>query len=427
MIPASIMRLVRVYGAKLQKHLGKLYVISSDRASYEDMCGKYFTPASQEKRVADIEPCLVNNLSEIEDESLENVIEETGANLVSEVLDSEQGAPTFLMMRASKSRLFEEADLFAFKVDKCNRDALSDMMQNLADNDPEAFCSFIKKADRKMAALAVTRGGRKTAAQKNKELAVYMENFIDNIHILRHAGEESEEEVKRADYEVRTALSSIPRAVLGEFMYNVLSTGDIPDDITIEDRFLNLDSAAVKSDVDLIIRPRNNDEKIINSDGKYHLTFSKGENAPKHIRFPGKVETAIFYTILVARKTTNAKNIEILNLEKEFIGIYRALYVTSYDEAQLAFDGIKDYVVKDENGNVIMRYQGRYRNYIPNIRKAIDAAMGGSDNPAIYYYDYSYQKGGNFHVDAAHIFLDKEFLKDIVRLQNPYEIATYLL
>lgn len=427
MIPANIMRFIRVYGAKLQKHFGKLYIISSDRASdEEDMYGKYLTPDSQEERVASIEPCLVRSLSELEDEYLENMIAKAGANLVSAVLDSEQGAPGFLMMRTSKSKLFEELGLFAYKVDKNNRDALSVMMANVAVNDPDSFLSFMEKADLSKNAITFMRGGRKTAAEKAEEIKLFISNFTDNMQVIRHPEDNSEDDVNRANYEVKTVLSSMSSATLEEFMFLVLSTKQIPDDNTIESRFLDLDSAAKKSDVDLIIRPRKKNEKIMNSDGKYHLTFRKGENDPKHIRFPGKVETTIFYTVMVARKTTGAKNIEILDLEKEFIGIYRALYVASYEDAKLAFEGIKDYDVKDENGELIRRYQGRYRNYIPNIRAAIDAALGGSDNPAVYHYDYSYRKGGHFYVDVGHIHLDEQFLSDIERLQDPCERATFV-
>lgn len=425
MIPTSIMRLVRVYGAKLMKHIGKLYVISSDKVSYEEMCRKYFTPASQEDRVIPIEPCYIKTPSEIADAPLANVVEETGANLIGEVLDSEQGAPTFLIMRASKSNLSEEADVFAFKIDNYNRNALGEMMENMAINDPEVFQSFMKKANREVAALKVARGGRKTAAQKAQELETCNENFVKNMQIIRFQEDYSEDEVILAKSQVKMVLSNMSHATLSEFMYTVVSTGLIPDDNTIEERFLNLDVAAKKSDVHLLIRPRTKEEKMVNSDGKYHLTFSKGENAPKHIRFPGKVETAIFYTVMVARKSTGADSIEILNLEKEFIGIYRALYVTSYEEAKTAFDGIRDCEIV-ENGVTKMKIQGRYRNYIPNIRTAVNEALSGSDNPAIYHYAYHYEKGGRFHVATDHITLDDGFIKEMKRLQDPKANASYL-
>ena len=168
MIADNIMRLLRVFGAKIQAHLGKLYVISSDNASYAEMCVTSFSPASQEDRAIALEPRLIDNLSEIQDEVLEKVIEETGANLISAVLDAEQGAPTFLMMRTPEEVLFDEADLFAFKVDKYNRDARSAMIRNMAVNDPTGFRSFMSTVKLEDPCLGITRSGRKTSAQKKK-------------------------------------------------------------------------------------------------------------------------------------------------------------------------------------------------------------------------------------------------------------------
>lgn len=422
MITDNIIRFFRVYGAKIQEHLGKLYVISSDKASFDEMCTNSFSPASQEDRNIPIKPCLIENLSEIKDEPLRNVIEESGANLACAALDSEQGAPSFLLMHASEDALFDEADLFAFKEDKFNRDALSDMMQNMAVNDPKRCRAFMSTVQLHTPGLGITRGGRKTAVQKKEDLERYKGNFVNNMKIVRSPDKYSVDEVNRANYEVRVVLSSVPQASLVELMRIIFTTHKIPKSDVINDCFLNLDSAAEKSDIQLDISCyKNGKKKAINSDGMYRLTFKKGENDPnpKFIRFPGKVETAIFYTVLVARKTTDARKIEILDLEKEFIGIYRALYRVGYDEAQLAFDSIKDYEFKDADGKLIKRYQGRYRNYIPNIRAAIDAALGGIvDNPAVFYYDYSYRKGGTFYVKEKRITLAQDFSNEIVKYQN---------
>lgn len=424
MIIENVMRVIRVYGAKLKEHVGKLFIVSSDEAAFDEICKNITSEISQQERLFPLTPVLVKNLSELEDDSLTNAIEAFGANIVGLVLDPEEGAPSFMMERVPEDSITVEADLFAHKLDKSNKNAISTMMENMADNDPESLQRFIENVGLDLASLSVTRGGRKTAAQREEDLKQYSANFLSNMQIVRNPEGYAEDQVDEARRQVKVVISNISHATLSEFMYEVILTRIVPDDNAIDVGLLNLESAAKRSDVHLLIRPRLKNEKIINSDGKYHLTFQKGENAPKHIRFPGKVETAIFYTILMVRKKTGADMIEILDLKKEFIGIYRALYVATYEEAELAFESIKDYYVED--GETKIKLQGRYRNYIPNIRAAINEALSGSDNPAIYHYAYHYEKGGRFYVQGDHIFLDEDFLKESKRLQNPNEQASFL-
>ena len=419
MITENIMRIVRIVGAKFAKHLGKLFVVSSDELAFAEVGNQITSPESQEERVGTLTPVLVKDLSELEDVFLANAVKEIGANLVGAVFNAEEGVPTFLMMHASDESLFTEAGLFAHKVDKLNRDALKVMMENVAANDPDVLQSFVAKSGL-MLATPASRGGRKSAAERAQELERYSGNFLSNMQIIRNPDDHSDDDLKQARHEVKMVLSNLSHATLSEFMFTVLLSGLIPEDNVIEERFLNLESAARKSSVYLHITHAAKGETNKNSDGKYRLSFSVGENAAsgeKDIRplsFPGKVETAIFYTVVLYRKNSDQKIIEILSLEKEFCGVYRALYRTDYAEAYEAFDGIKDL---REDGQLI--YQGRYRNYIPNIRNAVNAALAGIENPAIYHYDYHYRKGGHFYVDKDHITLSEDFIYAAKALQDP--------
>ena len=411
----NVMRVVRVCGAGLKEHIGKLFVVSSNEAVFDETCQSIASQGSRQDRVISLTPVQIKALSELGDDVLARAIEASGANLAGLVLDAEEGVPSFLMMKVPEAAVAVEADLFAYKLDKLNKEALSAMMENVADNDPAALRSFIERTGLDLAGLPASRGGRRSAAQRAQDIELYRENFLSNLLVIRGAEHHSEDELKQARHQLKVVLSNLSPATLSEFMYDVLLTGMIPEDHIIEERFLNLEAAAKKSPVHLYIDPAATGETVKNSDGKYRLSFSVGENAPvRPLTFPGKVETAIFYTVVLFRKHNDQKLIEILSLEKEFCGVYRALYRTGYAKAKEEYDGIMDL---REDGQLIS--QGRYRNYIPNIRNAVNSALSGIENPAIYHYDYHYRKGGSFFVDRDHISLSEKFIRAANCLQSP--------
>lgn len=416
MITANIMRLVRIYNAKLDEHFGKLYIVSSDQSAYEETCNKFFNPASQEERVGAINPVLVKDFSEFNDDSLADAVMETGANLVGAVLDAEQGAPAFLMMRSSGSTVFNEADIFAFKIDKMNRDALSSMMENMAVNAPEACRAFLKSVDIQRTSLKVSRGGRPKAADKAEEIRQFKERYVDNMRVI-HDPSSSAEDVARAENEVQAVFASLSPAALSRFMYLVLKEQRIPDDKTIKEDFLDLNTASEKSDGTMEVRPRKKGEKIINSDGKYRLTFKKGENAPILIKFPGTVETALYISLLMDRHFKGTEKLELSALEDYFIGVYRAVYVCDYPEAKAKFEEILYHVNPDGSYS-----QGRSRNYLPNMRKAISEALLGVDNPAIYHY----KQGDRLHIQKDRIKFPESFVDEVERLKDPRQQATFV-
>lgn len=364
------------------------------------------------------------DLKEFDDPALASIVKETGANLVARVVDSEQGAPLFLMERACKNNLAEELELFTFKVNNINRNAIVTILGNIALYEPDKCAKLLKNAELTLDGY-IYRGGM-SAKEKEDLLQEMKSRFIANKAILANP-DASKEELSVAKREFDMVCASFTQASLAEFMAQVLITGDIPTDEELEEKYLYLDKAASASKVKLEIRPRYSTEKIKNSNGKYRLTIHyvdnthNGKRLRKLLKFPGKVETAIYYTLLMVRKYNNIEKIEILDCEKEFIGIYRALYIETYDVAKRVFDKIRN---RDEGDKP--KSQGRYRNYIPNIRKAVDKALARIDNPAIYHYEYHYQKGGRFYVKSDHISLSANFLKDATRLQNPKERATYM-
>ena len=426
MLVEKYIGLIRVFGAKMCEHFGKVYVISSNKAVFDEMSGKYFDEASQKERLVSLVPVLVGNLADLHDEPLARAVEEAGANLVCAVLSAQIEEPSFIMMRVAEADLADESANLAFKADMHIRNAVTDMMRDIA-------CNYSEKAVRAHVAACynpdavpdVPMGAHRTAKDKSAIIEKYKARYMDNLHIVYNAKDYDAEEVARAFQEIDSVHASLSKGSLVKFVTEMVHKSESLGALVAAT--LNLTSAARNSKMKLMIRRYKAGEQIRHSKGKYRLvTFTPGENEtePDYFEIKGKVETAIYYTLLVHKKLTGEDMIDICALMGEFIGVYRALYLVGYDKACVEFFNIMD--ATDENGN---HYQGRYRNFIPNIRKSVDAMVKGKvDDPAIYYYDFHYDSKGNsmgkFLVDADHIIIEQGFLDEVRRLQDPKAVAT---
>lgn len=415
----TAIRTIRVYTDKFKSHFGKLYLVSEDDAAYEEFSVNFRSQAVSEY-IDSLAPVLVKTYADLDDDVLADAAEKAHARLIGAVLDSEQGAPAFCMMSTPEELVFVEAEYFALRLDNVNRNAVATMLGNLAVNSPETCRSYLAGMELGAAPCCLPRG-RKSSAQKAKELELFKEQFVENMNILRNPDGHSEDEVAEAREKTILVLENMPHASIAKLLHSILSSEVIPSLEAVESEYLNLEYAAKHSPVYLTIRPMEKGEICANSDGKYRLIFTMGESTPRQIRITGKAATAIYFTVLLIRKTTGATLIEIFDFEKKFVGVYRALYMETYAVAKEEFDKIWDII--EDDGLTRTRIQGRCREYIPNICKALNSALGEFDNPAVYYYAYHYQKGGRIYVDVNHLTVNERFLEESERLENPEENA----
>ncbi len=411
MLQENIIRLVRVPGVRLLKHFGKIYIFSSNETAFDGMRGDYFDEDSQKERIVSLEPTLVPDASVLDDAPLAEAIREEGANIVGEVLDARQGEPSFLMMRSSEDTLFDSVDILAYKMDKYNRDALAQMMGDLALNAPEECSALLKDAEFDPDMLPVERGGKhKNAEDLQKEAEEYRKRYVENMNLLRDPNTPADI-AERAMMEVTVLISSLTKDTLGRVLIEITKSRVIPSDDVLKEEVFNLDNAAQSTAGKLVIRHSEEELKYNTSDGKYRISFEKGENAPIPIRFPGRVETALYITLLYNHKVVDhVHNVDLNSLQDIFIAVYRCLYEESEFTAAKKFEEIFYTINPDGTYG-----QGRSRNYFKNMRRALSTALMGEVDPSIYYYE----RGSRLHVLKDNIKISKGLQDYIENYLNP--------
>lgn len=407
----SIVRSVRILGADMEKHLGKVYFISDNAALFEEMKQKIFDAKHQTDYIRPLSPVLVRDLDGLGDPVLAEVVEESGATLVGAYPDTGVGATVFLLEKVAEKDVLAEADDFAFLIAKEERDALSTMLQNLAVNDPVTCRDFLKKVAQEP--VGAVRGHN--APKRDPRFEEYKGHYVDNMKIMRDPGSSAAERA-RAQKEIVAVNNGMSHSSLSYLQTIIAIEGRAPTDEEYR-RFLYPE----ESSFDVHVVPFRKTVSKRGEDERYRVTIRGGENAI-NLRFPLSASNALYTALLFDARYIGSERIELSRIEKLFIGVYRTLYPCDYSEAKDLYDKMFQREVPSKEDPTKMEWrQGRAKDFIRAIVLTVDNTIIGLDNPQPYLYS----DGGRLHISKEKIHFPDGFREEVIRMQNPKEMARY--
>lgn len=411
-------RIIRVPGARIRQHLGKIYVITDDDAAFEELEAK-FNSSSQGQFVYRFSPEEVNGPVDFVDDELAAAAEKFGAQFVTIIPDPEAGDPAFLMYDFDLGHLGVEAILFACEADKRIRESLC----RYADKNPELLCDEIKAQPiargggvmmdhRPKGLSAISFTGRErdqTRQEKEQQLEIAKSSFVEDVMEVRTTG--NPEAAKRTDIVLKSLPDSTKVRVIKEFLGH-MSEAEIQQ---LFKRHIDNAQLAKDSKVKIIVRKRRSDRKdakrfedLSHTLGEYRICYQYGDEPEDHpFAFKMRDEYAIYLCCLLMRHEHGDENIDFPSLEEMFIGAYRFLYGDTYETARGRFGTLLNSV--DEHGHPI---QGYLKDRLRNIRAGIDSGLFHKEDPHIFYFENK----SHLHLLKENIILPQGIVETVARL-----------
>lgn len=409
---------IRVPGARLRQHLGRLYVRTNDEAAF-NLAKDLFEASKQIMALYPFSPVLVKGFSDCNDAVLYRMIASHGCALFSLIPNPIEGEPVFLAQNVTSGNLSIEAVGFAYEVDHRSRIALLDLFSKR----PDLFQSEIERfsnihLSEAGISLGINTGsisftGREKRLSK-KEKDILLESarasFIDNVKKER---EHSSPELSK---EIDMVINSLPNSTKLLIIRKYLDTLSEEELQQLYDESVDMHKLAEKSQVKIIVRERVADrdnpstyEDITGTKGDYRICYKFREEEKDHILdFTTRAECAVYLCCLMARYEFGDKNLDFSEMQEMFIGAFRFIYGESYRTAKETYDMLLDEV--DPNGGLLS--QGRLKDYISGIRKTIDKELLHKENPCIFYF----KKNGHLNVLPSNIILPAGIMDTITKL-----------
>ena len=410
--------IIRVPGARIRQHLGKIYVITDDDAAFEEV-EKEFTSSSQMMFAYRFSPEEVHDPACFADDELAAAAEEFGAQLVTIIPDPEAGDPAFLMYHFDLGHLGVETILFACEADKRIRESLC----RFADKNPELLRDEITvqpiargggvMMDRRPKGLsAIGFTGRErdqTRQEKEQQLEIAKSSFVKDIMEVRTTG--NPEAAKRTDLVLNSIPNSTKVRVIKEFLGH-MSEAEIQQ---LFKRHIDDAQLARDSKVKIIVRKRRSDRKdakqyedLSHLLREYRICYQYGDEQEDHpFAFKMRDEYAIYLCCLLMRHEYGDKDIDFSSLEEMFIGAYRFLYGDTYETARGRFGTLLNSV--DEHRHSI---QGYLKDRLRNIRAGIDSGLSHREDPHIFYFENK----SHLHLLKENIILPPGIMETVTRL-----------
>ena len=406
---------IRVPRAKYRQHLGKLYIITDDSIAF-DMIKTGFQVFPQELSLFPLTPVQIINYSDINDNALEKSLKEDEATLCSMLFDPVAGEPLFLVQRFTSGNFILEAIDFASEVDK----EIRSVFTSFAEGHIGELAQFCKSThwgtlDFECIKLSSDFRGRKKKAQLDAEYAQDKANFTQNIQAYRRSSDSN------ADAAIINVIKRLPESSKLLIIKSYISTLSDDEVMTFYEKYIDMDAVAKKSRIQIIVRERlsdyeHSDDSTLYEDikdgstkGIYRILYKFGDDDERGFDFTTRAETTVFLCCLMSKYEFGDADVDFSQMKEKFIGAFRFLYGVNYQTAAEVYKTLLD----DEFG------QGRLKDYISNIRKAIDKELLDKENPAIFYY----KRNGHLGLLKERITLPKGISEEVTRLSHQNEDA----
>lgn len=411
-------QMIRVPGASIHQHLGKIYVVTDDDAAFDELDEK-FTPSSQRMFVYEFSPEEVPNPDFFADDELAAAATQFGAQFVTIIPDPEAGDPVFLMYDFDLGDLCVEAMIFACEADKRIRESLcrfadknGKLVYDKVKDYPVARGGGMMMANPPTGrgAISFTGRGIESSKQEKKErLEIAKSTFVEDVMSERTTGDP--EAAKRIDTVLKSLSNSSKVLIMKEYLGN-LSEEQIQQ---LFKSHINNALLAKESKVKIIVRKRHSDlndpdrfEDLTPTQGEYRICYKYGDEPDDHLfDFKMRDGHAIFLCCLMMRYEYGDKNIDFEDLEDMFIGAFRYLYGDTYETVKGRFHALLD--TFDENGR---RIQGYLKDRFRLVRNGIDSALLRKEDPHIFYPE----NHSHLHLLKENIILPPGLMETVARL-----------
>lgn len=408
-------RKIRVPHALFQQHLGKLYVVTNDPIAFE-MIETGFIVFPQELSLFPLTPTRLSCISDINDKELEKKLKEDEVSLIALLVDPTAGEPLFLVKNFTSDNITLEAIDFASEFDRESQSIFA----SFADNhfgDLAFFCQATHEEAIDVECFKTTSDfrGRKTKAQMDEEYAKDRVNFTHNIQAQRSS---NDPDAEAAITNVIKRLPESSKLLIIKSYINTLSEEEV---VAFYEKYIDMNAAAQKSKTQIIVRERFSDTehsdnpalyediKDGSTKGIYRILYKYGDEEERGFDFTTRAETTVFLCCLMSKYEFGDANVDFSQIKERFIGAFRFLYGVNYQTAADVYKTLLD----DEFG------QGRLKDYISNIRKAIDKELLDKENPAIFYY----KRNGHLGLLKERITLPDGISEEVTRLSHQNEKA----
>lgn len=376
--------LLYVPGANIHRHLGMLYVITSDRRAFEKL-QKLFREASQDLVLHPFTPIHVTAPSDFDDPALASSLTGEQVTFVSLVFSPAEGIPLFLTQRSSGDDLIIEAAEFTFEVDRRTREALADIVDGLlgSENVPKSPGGEISFRGR--------RPQRIGKEEKQLRLKEAREAFVESVKLER--AKKDPKASQTIDLVINNLTESSKLLLIRKYI-DTLSEEEIQN---LYEESVDMKALAERSRVKIIVRKRHDDPKdldhyedIVGTLGEYRICYYFGDDKSEHLLdFQSKADNAVYLSCLLVRSKQGDEDVNFEDLEELFIGSFRLIYGDSYYNARNNF-----LLLLDDYDEISQRVrQGRLKNCISGIRSTIDGELLHKENPSIFYYKKNRQLG----------------------------------
>ncbi|MBO4568643.1 MAG: hypothetical protein J5674_01460 [Candidatus Methanomethylophilaceae archaeon] len=176
------------------------------------------------------------------------------------------------------------------------------------------------------------------------------------------------------------------------------------------DKYIDMDSAARNSKVQIIVRKKTPKEKVSGTNGRYYIGYVYDGEPMVDFHFPYRTDAALFLCCLIKRKGKDGdKDFDFAAMEDLFIGAFKYLYGDVHPAATSAFGQLFDTV-----GESKIIAQGNLKDHLNNIRKEIDAHLLRKENTAVFHV----RKGDHLHILKERITLPDNIEEAVLRLAS---------
>lgn len=436
------LRVIRVPFAKFHLHFGKLYVITDDEDAFEgavDEIGQCFFGFAN----TPITPVRITSLQALHDNKLEiALMRQRGVTLAMMLIDPAAGSPMFAIQDSVSKELAAEMKDFVSRVDQHTRSCLT----VFADNHPDDFVQLLYAVDKydylldeldsleseteeHHVSCGITgdrsrrHGGRRRArvkipasktenAEEDADRKQAKERFTQKVMESR-----SSNDSKTKD-SITKIINSLPDSTKAIIIWSFMTSLTDEEVIEFYEKYIDMDAAARNSKTQIIVRERHSDKnhpelyedlKDGSTKGIYRICYVFDHDAEHLFDFATRAETVVFLCCLMSKYELGDASVDFSRMKDRFIGAYRFVYGVKYEVAEAAYDTLLD----NQDG------QGRLKDYISNIRKAIDKELFYKEVPAVFYY----KRNGHLGILKERITLPDCIFDEVARLADEKEEA----